>query len=194
MATPMKLMRDKIPPSSTPLLPVYLLCLAFIAMPARGTELERTIAQVKPSVVAVGTILKTRNPAVQFVGTGFVVADGRFVVSNAHTITATLDTEKMETRIVLVSRNGQPEPRDAELLAIDKEHDLSLLKISGNPLPALTLGDSASVSEGRLMAFTGFPIAMVLGFHPATHRGMVSAITPVVTPGITAKQLNADMI
>jgi serine protease Do len=176
----------------TPALPLYLLCAAVIAVPARGAELERTIERVKPSVVAVGTFLKTRSPSIQFVGTGFAVADGRLVITNAHIVAR--PQEKMETPIVLVAKDGQPEPRDAEVLTIDKEHDLALLKISGNPVPALKLGDSASVSEGRMLAFTGFPIGMVLGFHPATHRGMVSAITPVVTPGITAKQLNAEMI
>jgi serine protease Do len=35
---------------------------------------------------------------------------------------------------------------------------------------------------------------MVLGFHPATHRGAVAAITPVALPGITAKQLTAQTI
>jgi serine protease Do len=171
-----------------------LLCLAVIAVPARGADLERTIEQVKPSIVAVGTFLKTRSPAVQFVGTGFAVADGRFIVTNAHVANKPLDTQKLETPVVLVSKNGEPAAREAELLAIDKEHDLALMKISGDPLAALKLGDSATVSEGRVLAFTGFPIGMVLGFHPATHRGMVSAITPIVTPGITAKQLNAQMI
>ena len=90
---------------------------------------------------------------------------------------------KRKLAIVLVSRDGEPQPRDAELLAVDKEHDLALLRISGDPLPALKLGDSASVREGQMLAFTGFPIGMVLGFHPATHRGMVAAITPVALPG-----------
>lgn len=180
--------------SPTPMLAAFLLCLAAIAAPARGADLERTIEQIKPSIVAIGTFLKTRSPSVQFVGTGFVVADGRHVITNAHTVAKPLDTAKMETPIVLISRGGQPEPRDAELLAINEEHDLALLRISGSPLPALKLGDSATVREGRLLVFTGFPLGMVLGFHPATHRGMVSAITPIVTPGITAKQLNAEMI
>ena len=162
--------------------------------PARGAELAQTIERNKPSVVGIGTFLKTRSPSVQFVGTGFAVADGRFVVTNAHTVNRPLDTEKLETAIVLVSKDGAPQPREASLLAVDKEHDLALLKISGDPLPALTLGDSATVREGQMLAFTGFPIGMVLGFHPATHRGMVAAITPVVTPGLTAQQLNAQMI
>jgi len=32
------------------------------------------------------------------------------------------------------------------------------------------------------VAFTGFPIGSVLGFIPVTHRGIVSALTPIVIP------------
>jgi hypothetical protein len=53
----------------------------------------------------------------------------------------------------------------------------------------MKLGDSASVRKGQMLAFTGFPIGMLLGFHPATHRAMVVAITPVALPGTTARQL-----
>ena len=179
-------------------LAVWLSCITALlgpaVTPARSAELAQTIERNKPSIVGVGTFLKTRSPSAQFVGTGFAVADGRFVVTNAHTVNRPLDTEKLETAIVLVSKDGAPQPREASLLAVDKEHDLALLKIGGDPLPALKLGDSATVREGQMLAFTGFPIGMVLGFYPATHRGMVAAITPVVTPGLTARQLNAQMI
>ena len=175
-----------------------LLCLGAslvqLAAPVYGAELVQTIERIKPSVVGVGTFIKTRSPSVQFVGTGFVVADGRHVVTNAHAVANPLDTEKKESFIVLVSKDGEPQPREAALSAIDKEHDLALLKIAGEPLPAMRIGDSATVREGQMLAFTGFPIGMVLGFHAATHRCMVSAITPVVIPGITARQLNAQMI
>ncbi len=179
-------------------LATHLLCLAaglaLWAAPARGAELVQTIGRIKPSVVGVGTFLKMRSPSINFVGTGFVVADGRHVITNAHAFARPLDTERKEAPIVLVSRNGEPQPRGAELLAIDREHDLALLKIGGDPLPAMKLGDSASVREGQMLAFTGFPIGMVLGFHPATHRAMVAAITPVALPGITARQLNPRTI
>ena len=171
-----------------------LICLILIgellAAPAYSAELVQTIERIKPSVVGIGTIMKTRNPQILFVGTGFVVADGRHVVTNAHTIAKPLDTDKLETRIVLVSRNGEPQARAAELLVVSTAYDLALFKIDGDPLPALKLGDSASVREGQQLVFTGFPIGMILGFHPATHRGMVAAITPVALPGITARQLN----
>jgi len=38
--------------------------------------------------------------------------------------------------VVLVSRGGEPQPREAELLAMDKDHDIALLRISGDPIPA----------------------------------------------------------
>jgi len=156
---------------------------------ALAADLAQTIERVKPSVVAVGTFLKVRSPAAQFYGTGFAVADGTYIVTNAHVVAKPLDTERKEVYVVFVSQGGEPQPREAELVLVDKGHDLALLKVTGGALPALRLGDSTRVREGQQLAFTGFPIGMVLGFHPATHRGMVSAITPVALPGLTAKQL-----
>ena len=166
----------------------------FCGAPAAAASLADTIERVKPAVVAVGTFLKTRSPSVLFVATGFAVGGGRHVITNAHAVDKTLDAEHMERRIVLVAKDGQTQARTAEILAVDKEHDLALLGIAGDPLPTLKIGDSDIVREGVTMAFTGFPIGVVLGFHPSTHRGMVAAITPVALPGITAQQLNARMI
>src|SRR5262249_35981459 len=161
---------------------------------SQAAELTQTIEQIKPSIVALGRFLKVRSPNVAFFGTGFVVADGRHVVTNAHVVANPLDEANKETRIVLISRGGEPVPRNGELLAVDKEHDIALMRISGDPLPALRLGDSDTVREGQPLAFTGFPLALVLGFHPATHRATVAAIVPVALPGITAKQLTAKAI
>ena len=76
----------------------------------------------------------------------------------------------------------------------DRNHDLAVLRIEGNALPALKIGSSETVREGQLIAFTGFPIGGALGFSPVTHRGMVSSITPIVLPGSNARQLNAKVI
>ena len=40
----------------------------------------------------------------------------------------------------------------------------------------------------------GFPIGGVLGFSPVTHRGIISAITPIALPSPTAQQLNEKVI
>ena len=87
-----------------------------------------------------------------------------------------------------------PDVREARAVAHDAEHDIALLRLSGAPLPALTLGDSNVVRDGASMAFTGLPLGMVYGFIPATHRGNVAAITPYVSPAYNSRQLDAKFI
>ena len=71
---------------------------------------------------------------------------------------------------------------------------LGCVIIQGTPLPALPLGDSSKVREGDEIAFTGFPIGMVLGLYPVTHRGIVAAITPIARPVENSRTLNAAQL
>lgn len=165
-----------------------------IATPLWGGEIARTIQSVKPSVVGIGTYQKIRSPTVNFMGTGFAVGDGLNVVTNAHVIPDVMDTENKESLGIITGKGEATEFREAVLVAIDREHDLAQLKISGVPLPAMKIGDSGTVPEGQVLAFTGFPIGMILGFHHVTHRGMVSSITPVVMPALNSRKLDVKMI
>ncbi|MEJ7808262.1 MAG: serine protease [Telluria sp.] len=162
--------------------------------PVWAADLPRTIAIVKQSVVGIGSFQKTRTPAVRFSGTGFIAGDGLSVITNAHVVPAVLDGQALETLGIVIARGEQFEFRQASVVAIDREHDLAHLAITGAPLPALQLGDGAHMAEGRELAFTGFPLGMVLGLHPVTHRALLSAITPVVTPSLTAGKLGAGAI
>ncbi|WP_025041782.1 S1 family peptidase [Nitrosospira briensis] len=159
-----------------------------------GSELVKTIEQVKPSIVGIGTVQMTRSPPVNFLGTGFVLDDGLHVVTNAHVVPEVLDIANKESYVVITGKGKQPELRVATIVAIDKDHDLALLKISGAALPTMKLGDAEKVREGQDLIFTGFPIGMVLGFYPVTHRAMVSSITPIILPAHNSRQLNAKMI
>lgn len=174
------------------LLPAVLAILCNVA--ANAADLVQTIAKIKPAVVGVGTFIKTRSPSFHLMGTGFAVADGVHVITAAHIYAKPLDSERRELPMVIVSAAGEPQLRDAVMLTIDKAHDLALLKISGDPLPTLALGDSGEVREGMMLALTGFPIGMVLGMHPATHRAMVAALVPVVLPAISSAQLSEKLV
>lgn len=163
--------------------------------PARADGLVRTIAAVKPSVVGVGTFLKTRSPAVMFTGTGFAVGDGLSIVTNAHVVPNQLDGAKMEHLGVVVGSGLEFSFRPARLVALDREHDLAHLRLESGPaLPALALGDSRGAAEGQALAFTGFPLGMVLGLNHVTHRAMLSAITPIVMPSMSSRRLDARAI
>jgi serine protease Do len=157
-------------------------------------DLSQTIEIVRPSVVAVGTILHTRAPPANFLGTGFAVGDGLHIITNAHVVPQNLNTEKKESLAIFIGRGASAKARPATIVEVDVEHDLALLKISGEPLPALVIGDSDTAKEGEAVAFTGFPIGMVLGLYPVTHQAIISAITPIVIPALSTKQLDIKII
>jgi len=170
----------------------FLLATAF--HPAAKADLSQTIEKIRPSVVGVGTYLKTRSPAIRVLGTGFAVGDGQYVITNAHVTPAFLDTENKETLIVLTGRGKEVQPREAVEVAQDAEHDIALLRIKGTPLPSMVLGSTAGVREGQQYAFTGFPIGAILGLYHVTHRAIISSLTPIVIPGRTSRDLNEHSV
>ena len=163
-------------------------------VPARASDLASTIKAVKPSVVGIGTRMRTRSPQIVFHATGFVTGDGRSVLTNAHGVPE-LDSERLEELGIVIARGDTVQFQPARLAGIDRLHDLAHLRLSGAALPALRLAPLASsIEEGQALAFTGFPLGMVLGLHPVTHRATLSAITPVVMPSLNSNKLNAHAI
>lgn len=160
---------------------------------AQAEGLPDTIARIKPSIVAIGTYQKLRSPALQVRGSGFVVGDGHLVATNLHVLPQTPgDGERV---VVVLPANGGESLRvlDATVQAHDPGHDLTLLRIA-TALPALRLHAEDDVREGQEIMFTGFPLGAALGAVPVTHRGIISAITPIALPGGNAQQVNAAAI
>ncbi len=173
--------------------------LAVIAMSQLPTpavaDLPDTITRVKPSVVVVGTYKATDSPRFRMRGTGFVVVDGRQVVTNMHVLPDGSE-DTTDTQLVVQVRGpaGEWQMRGAATLARDAAHDLALLSMDGAAVPALALKDSNSVREGQAVAFMGFPIGGALGFSSVTHRATVSSITAAALPTPTAGQLSEKAI
>lgn len=163
-----------------------------VSINALAAGLPETIEHIKQAVVGVGTYSPIRGIQANYRGTGFIVADGRHVVTNAHVLPAELNAERNEYMAVFVGVEARL--RRAEKIAIDSVHDLALLKIDGSPLPHASLGNALQVREGKSIAFTGFPLGPVLGLYPVTHRGIVSAIVPIATAGRTSRDLNSQRI
>lgn len=171
-------------------------CLVAAASSVVAAGPEEIIARIKPSVVAIGTYQPTRNPAFAFTGTGFAVGDGSLVATNAHVIPNILDGDRRENVVVAIpnATGGQAAALQTQLVGFDREHDLALLSIQNRTLPPVQLGTGRPLKEGQNLYFTGFPIGAVLGLIAATHRGMVSALTPIAIPRSTAGELDAAAI
>lgn len=161
---------------------------------AKADNAPKAIAQLKPSIVAIATLHKTRVPSMKFIGTGFVVGDGQTIITNAHVVQAVGVTDNGEV-LGLVAGNGTvTDFREAKLINQDAERDLAQLRYEGPALPPLKIGNSDSAREGQSLLFTGFPLGMVLGFHHVTHRAMISSITPVAIPAASSRNLNAKLV
>ena len=158
--------------------------------------LPDTVARLKPAIVAVGTFQKMRSPQFLFRGTGFAVGDGTLIATAAHVVAESLQVENQEVMMVLAQGTSasQPQSREAKAIAVDKVHDVALLRITGPPLPTVTLGSSDAVRDGQAVAFTGFPLGTALGFHAVTHRAIVAGIVPAAIPSPNAASLNPRVI
>lgn len=168
---------------------------SLLPAPLRAGLVE-ILPTIRPSIVAVGTFLRVRNPSFQFLGTGFAVGNGLLVATNAHVIPKVLAQGQNETLAIALpgDREGTLVVRPARIAAREDARDLAVLRIEGPPLPPLPLGDGENVREGQEIAFTGFPIGNVLGFSPVTHRGIIAAITPIGIPQQRASQLDPALI
>ncbi|MCS7101554.1 MAG: serine protease [Burkholderiaceae bacterium] len=170
--------------------------LAAAALPARAQSARAAIERVRGAVVAVGTLQRTRTPPFRFLGTGFAVADGRLIATNAHVLPVALAAGSEPERLAVLAPGGDTNSArviEALPVAVDEEHDLALLRI-GSALPTLALAAADATAEGDQLLFTGFPLGTVLGPFPVTHRAMVAAVTPIAIPPPTGSGLDAKTV
>lgn len=174
---------------------LFLVCGVAGAASGSAQDYTAAVAAIKPSVVAVGTFQRLRSPPFAFRGTGFAVADGRRIVTNAHVLPASVDSANREVLAILIpAGEGQAQAREVKEVARDQGRDLAVLLLDGDPLPPLRIGDSSKVREGATFLITGFPLGAVLGPQPSTHRVMVAAIPPLVMPAEQSTRLDVAAI
>jgi serine protease Do len=167
-----------------------------------AADLVDVVATARRSILPVGTYSATDNPRFGFRGTGFVIGDGLYVVTNAHVVdgaarrgAASAGTlVEAQTAVLLTTKGSDTgEVRLARIAALDRQRDLALLRLEGTPLPVLQL-DAAAPREGQAIALMGFPIGGTLGFTPVTHRGIIASITSLAMPAPTSGQLDARAV
>lgn len=160
---------------------------------AQGNLVD-TVNLIKASVVGIGVYTPTGQPKNQLYGSGFVIGDGTYVVTNSHVVAKELDGSLLQELAVFTGKGPAAKVKMATLIANDEQHDIAILKIEGRPLPALTLAANDFRPEGSTIAFTGFPIGAVLGLYPVTHQGIIAAVTPTIIPVDDSRQLSIAML
>ncbi|GAA0369862.1 hypothetical protein GCM10009092_37670 [Bowmanella denitrificans] len=157
-------------------------------------DFEVVVAKAKNAVVGVGIFDPIGTPRSQLQGTGFVIGDGTLVATNFHVVERALEEGSQQRRVVFIGTGNNPQINQAEIVKTDPAHDLAILRIEQKVASVLSLSGEDRLPDGRDVAFTGYPIGAVLGLYPATHKGMVAATTPVVTPSANAQQLSLEVL
>ena len=144
--------------------------LRFFCTAAEGEALtaQEIYAAVNPSVVMVAVAIDEEKASI---GTGVILTEDGYVVTNAHVIAGGLSAwVALDTGEVL----------DAELVGFDSNEDLALLKlVDGQGLPAARLGDSDACVVGDQVYAIGNPLGVEL--RGTLTNGLISAIDRQVT-------------
>ncbi len=170
------------------------LVFVLVFMPSANAEFVDVVTKIKPSVVGIGIHTPTSRPQNILRGTGFVIGNGHYIVTNDHVLPTMLNESLLQKMAVFIGSGKNAKVREAEVVATSSLYDLAILKVSGPALPAMTLASSEFYADGSYIAFTGFPIGGVLGLYPVTHRGIIASITPTVVPAASAEQINLKML
>jgi serine protease Do len=114
-------------------------------------------------------------------GSGVILSEDGYIVTNAHVVSGArrvrlLLPRRDEGRSILGTRG---ETSGAQIVGVDLETDLAVLKMEGTGLPHLELGDSEALRPGEIVFAFGSP----LGLDNSVTMGVVSS---------SARQLRPD--
>jgi serine protease Do len=98
-------------------------------------ELVDQIAEVKPSVLGIALFTPLDAAAPSLLGTGFVVGDGSYVITNYHVVSKKLNPQIVQYYVALSGEGQTLEVIRVETVGIDPLHDLAILKLSKKLTP-----------------------------------------------------------
>jgi serine protease Do len=117
-------------------------------------------------------------------GSGVIVDPDGYIVTNAHVVE---NATRLEVELPLAATGGDPgrsilvrrgRTIGAQIVAIDTETDIAVIKIEAKALPVLAFGDSDALRPGQLVLAFGSP----LGLDSSVTMGVVSAVARQLTP------------
>lgn len=164
-----------------------------ISLAAHAEDLVSLTKRAIQSTVAVAIHSPINHTVPLMKGTGFIVHNGNFVVTNYHVVAQELDPTIVEYYVAMLPNEDGFEVQKLELLEIDTKHDLALFSIKNN-LPPLKLAREKLRPAGTDIAIFGYPLGAALGLFPAVHKGIVATVTPDFMPVSDTRALSAKQI
>jgi len=152
------------------LLLTFLAPLLFGIVPASAepmsviSDLNEAFVKLADKVIPAVVLINIVRGGSSMSGSGFVISSDGLIMTNAHVIADMNDIE--------VTVFGSQQGHKAKLVGMDRETDVGLIRLEGNRMAFLNLGDSSKVRVGEIVFTVGNPI----GVYPwSATFGMVSA-------------------
>ena len=137
------------------------------------------VKKVKPSVVGISSEFSYSGVST---GTGIIISDDGYIVTNAHVVQNTENniTERSSNVLVVLSDSTECV---AEIIGADSRTDLAVIKISSDSLELVPseFGNSNDLLEGELAIAIGNPLGFEL--YGSTTCGIISALNRTITVG-----------
>ena len=138
-----------------------------------GLNFENAARLVTPAVVHIRTVFGSGrfglnaldsylNPHAQSTGSGVIISDDGYIVTNHHVI-------EDATSIEVIMNNNQR--FFAKVIGLDPSTDLALIKIKAKDLPFVKYGDSDSITPGEWVLAIGNPFDL----NSTVTAGIISA-------------------
>ena len=117
-------------------------------------------------------------------GSGVIVDPDGYIVTNAHVVE---NATRVEVELPLEAIGAEPGRSilkrrgrvvGAQIVAIDEETDIAVIKVEAKSLPALPFGDSDALRPGQMVLAFGSP----LGLSSSVTMGVVSAVARQLAP------------
>lgn len=113
-------------------------------------------AKLAPSVVTVDAYYNHRGEEYVSQGSGFIISEDGYIVTNAHVI----DGDKYkdyEISVIIHDGEVNAEEHVAAVIGYDVRTDIAVLKIDATGLPAVDIGDSTALVKGDEVVAIGNP-------------------------------------
>jgi serine protease Do len=156
-----------------------------------SASLEATARLVAPTVVEIfatsyvpaqGVVPRTADlvSTQRASGSGVIVDSDGYILTNAHVVRG---AQRLRVELSMPSAGRSilatgSRTVSGQIVGMDLETDLALIKVDEHNLPALSFGDSDGLRPGQLVLAFGSP----LGFHNSVSLGVISAVARQLDP------------
>ena len=148
------------------------------------------VTEVSPATVSIYILSDDgQSTNLLFTGTGFLISEDGFIVTNEHLITEVSSNSDLS---VIVDVPGYDIPIDAQVVGSDFQTDIAVLKIpeQDEPYEYVKLGDSDTLQVGELVVAIGNPLGRLEG---TVTVGVVSALNRQINNnGYTMNLIQTD--